>query len=121
MKVFGTELTMVSAVGWILVLHAANHLWAMQSVERATGPVKTVMVVALVLAAGAFLLAGLALAGKIAIGSVVVTGLATAGGLLSIILIALTKNPELALGHVANLLFVAAAILVPRLALVAVR
>lgn len=116
MKVFGTELTMVSAMGWILVLHAANHVWAAQSVERAGGVVKGVMVVALVLAAAAFLVAGLALVGKLTLAPSVITVLGIVGGLLSVLLIALTRNSELAMGYAANVLFVSGMVLVQRLA-----
>jgi hypothetical protein len=116
MKLFGSEITLVSAVGWILVLHAVNHLWAVQSVGRASGPLKTVMLVALVLAAAAFALAGLVLVGKVALATSVAYCAAALGAAVSVALIALTRNPELNLGYAANALFLVAALAAPRLA-----
>lgn len=121
MKLFGTELTIVSSVGWILVLHAANHVWAMQSVEKASGALRTLMVLSLVIAALLFAVAGLAIVGKIALASHVITALAVAGGVLSVLLIALTRNPELYHGFAANALFVAAVVMLPRLGAVFAR
>jgi hypothetical protein len=121
MKMFGIEITMVSAVGALLILHAANHLWAVQSIERTSGAMKTVMFVALIVAAGAFAFAGLILVGKIALDATVATCAAAIGAALSMAVIALAGNAELNLGYAANALFLAAAIVAPRLAAVAVR